>query len=296
MNRDFKGVWIDKTIWLTKELSLIEKCLFTEINSLDNSKGCFASNEYFAEFLNCSVATITRSVKNLKKKKLIKVSEFNGRQRTIKINATGLTCLIKLINQVDQIDQDNNTVNNSTISEDIVRERQGSLTPPTKEKKPKLVMDWRKAQELTNYLESKSSLGLDGGENDKYQIRNLMVALVNRFPNQDWVEKAKEIIDIGYQDQFHSKNLTNFRYLYNHWVRILKHQEEKQPEVQKTKKNLMELTLEERTERAKTCNRGCDRGMVQHWEERNGRRLPIGVEPCECSIDIFEKYANTSQT
>ena len=46
-NRDFKGVWIPKEIWLNTDLSIIEKVLLVEIDSLDNSdRGCFASNEY----------------------------------------------------------------------------------------------------------------------------------------------------------------------------------------------------------------------------------------------------------
>lgn len=47
MERAFKGVWIPKEIWLSKELTLTEKVFLTEIESLDNSDGCFASNEHF---------------------------------------------------------------------------------------------------------------------------------------------------------------------------------------------------------------------------------------------------------
>ena len=51
--RDFKGVWIKKEIWLNTNLTLIEKVLIVEIDSLDNSeRGCFASNEYLAKFVN----------------------------------------------------------------------------------------------------------------------------------------------------------------------------------------------------------------------------------------------------
>ena len=44
--RDFKGIWISKEIWLSKDLSLMEKVLFVEIVSLDNERGCFASNRH----------------------------------------------------------------------------------------------------------------------------------------------------------------------------------------------------------------------------------------------------------
>lgn len=39
MNRDFKGVWIPKEIWLSTELTLQEKVMLVEIDSLDNEDG-----------------------------------------------------------------------------------------------------------------------------------------------------------------------------------------------------------------------------------------------------------------
>jgi hypothetical protein len=51
MNRDFKGVWIPKDIYLNPELTLVEKILLIEIQSLDNEQGCFAGNKYFADFI-----------------------------------------------------------------------------------------------------------------------------------------------------------------------------------------------------------------------------------------------------
>jgi hypothetical protein len=44
MNRDFKGVWIPKDVWLDHNLTWMEKLLLVEIDSLDAEKGCFASN------------------------------------------------------------------------------------------------------------------------------------------------------------------------------------------------------------------------------------------------------------
>ena len=64
--RDFKGIWIPREIWLNKELTVTDRCLLAEINSLDGENHCFASNEYFAEFFGVSVPTITRSIAKLK--------------------------------------------------------------------------------------------------------------------------------------------------------------------------------------------------------------------------------------
>lgn len=89
MNRKFEGVWIPKEIWFAKDLSIIEKFLLTEIKSLDNEKGCFASNSYFSKFFDVSPATITRSVAKLSDKGLIKCrmeTTAKGSQRVINVD------------------------------------------------------------------------------------------------------------------------------------------------------------------------------------------------------------------
>lgn len=85
MNRDFKGVWIPKEIWLCDGLSAVDKVIFAEINSLDNEEHCIASNEYFAEFCDVSVSTVKRTIAKLINLGYIEVVEFNGRHRTIKV-------------------------------------------------------------------------------------------------------------------------------------------------------------------------------------------------------------------
>lgn len=69
--RDFKGVWIPKEIWLNKELSIVEKALIAEIDSLDTEeKGCYASNEYLASFVNLSEGRCANVISSLKKEVL----------------------------------------------------------------------------------------------------------------------------------------------------------------------------------------------------------------------------------
>ena len=81
--RDFKGIWIPKEIWLSPTLSLMEKVLFVEIHSLDNERGCFASNRYFAEFFGVSTRQIATYVASLKGKGFITVTIVNQNERTI---------------------------------------------------------------------------------------------------------------------------------------------------------------------------------------------------------------------
>lgn len=85
MERDFKGVWIPREIWLSDELSLMEKVLFVEIHSLDNERGCFASNAYFAQFFAMSTRQIATHVASLKTKGYITVTILNHNERTIRV-------------------------------------------------------------------------------------------------------------------------------------------------------------------------------------------------------------------
>jgi len=82
--RDFKGIWIPKEIWLSPELSLMEKVLFVEIHSLDNERGCFASNRYFADFFGVSPRQIATCIASLKEKGFVTVSIQNQNERTIR--------------------------------------------------------------------------------------------------------------------------------------------------------------------------------------------------------------------
>ena len=74
MNRAFKGVWIPKEIWCNKELNITERCFLTEIDSLDNDEGCFASNNYFADFFGLSKSRCSEIINKLEEKGLIKIT------------------------------------------------------------------------------------------------------------------------------------------------------------------------------------------------------------------------------
>ncbi len=84
---EFKGFWIPKEIWLNKELNMLEKVVFSEIDKLDDGlSGCWASNKYLSEYCQCSESKITKTVKLLKEKGLIRESNFDGRHRVLRVN------------------------------------------------------------------------------------------------------------------------------------------------------------------------------------------------------------------
>ena len=129
-NRDFKGVWIPKEVWLNKDLSIIEKCLLVEIDSLDNGeKGCFASNEYLATFFNLSESRMANIISDLKKRGFINQIYFDGRQRGLRIvksevwfTENNKADLSKTVKQTTRKREHNNTLNktiNNTINNSI---------------------------------------------------------------------------------------------------------------------------------------------------------------------------------
>lgn len=84
-NRDFKGVWIPKDVWLNKDLTLLEMVIFVEIDSLDNEDNCVAGNEYFAEFCGCSESKVSKAIKKLQNLNMIEVLSFDGRHRKLRV-------------------------------------------------------------------------------------------------------------------------------------------------------------------------------------------------------------------
>jgi hypothetical protein len=143
-NRDFKGVWIPKEIWLNTDLSIIEKVLLVEIDSLDNSdRGCFASNEYLASFVQLSEGRVANIIVDLKKRGYIIQLFFDGRNRGLRthisessFNENVKADLTKTTKQPTRKREHNNTENKtSNNTNDIGCEFKNPL-PKTKIKNP----------------------------------------------------------------------------------------------------------------------------------------------------------------
>lgn len=118
--RDFKGIWIPKEVWLSNALTMQEKLFYVEIDSLDNEQGCFASNSHFAEFFDVSKGRCTQIIKSLESKKLITINlEYKGKQVVRR--------LIRVVNKLNtplsnpkypylENAEDNNTTINNTVN------------------------------------------------------------------------------------------------------------------------------------------------------------------------------------
>lgn len=85
MNRDFKGIWIPKEIWLNQKISIQAKALWAEIHSLysEEKGGCYASDKYLMEFLGVKSSRLHEVIKELKDAGLLLNISFDGRQRVM---------------------------------------------------------------------------------------------------------------------------------------------------------------------------------------------------------------------
>lgn len=117
-DRDFKGVWIPKDVWLDTNLTMLEKGILVEIDSLDISDdGCWASNEYLATFCQCSIPKVASAVSKLVDLGYIKRESFDGRRRKLK------SCLSFFRRQTYKnykADLKKVDANNTTINQEII--------------------------------------------------------------------------------------------------------------------------------------------------------------------------------
>ena len=123
--RQFLGVWIPRDIYLNNDLTWTEKILLVEINSLDNEQGCFASNDYFAEFLSCTKTTISTSISKLKKLGLVQQVSFDGRTRVLKADFKKYDTqgLKKFKGRVKENLKHNNTTNKTIIKKEKINKK-----------------------------------------------------------------------------------------------------------------------------------------------------------------------------
>lgn len=84
----FKGVFVPKEIWVSRELKAMEKLIFVEIYALDRDFGCVANNAHFADMFGLKDRMVRNWIKSLKDKGLIEV-EINKAKDTRTIRVVG---------------------------------------------------------------------------------------------------------------------------------------------------------------------------------------------------------------
>lgn len=132
--RDFKGVFIPKEIWLDKRLNALEKVIFIEIDSLDNEEtGCYASNEYLAEFCQCSNSKVSSAISKLKQLGYIYEKSFDGRKRILKSRFTKNERQTTKICKADIENLKENNISNNINNNKRNNKEKSKFVPPTLE-------------------------------------------------------------------------------------------------------------------------------------------------------------------
>ncbi len=152
-DRDFKGVWIPKTVWLDTRLNALDKVILTEIDSLDNGeRGCYASNRHIADFCQCSETKVSTAISKLIKYGYIYVQKFDGRQRELKSRLSNFERQTSKICKADikdlkESNTNNNTSNNTESINNISTEFETLWKLyPRKLGKPKALKAYEKAR------------------------------------------------------------------------------------------------------------------------------------------------------
>lgn len=169
--RDFKGIWIPREIWLASELTLLEKIFLVEIDSLDNNENCYASNAYFAEFFGISKGRCTQIIKSLEAKGFIQIQLIRDKKaikkRVIRVVRKLNTPLSKTKYPYLENAEGNNTYLNNT-------ELGGK--PPKRFEKPSLA-------QVTEYKNQNQYISDPQAFLDYHESKGWVVG---RAPMKDW--------------------------------------------------------------------------------------------------------------
>lgn len=185
MNRDFKGVWIPKAIWLDERLSMLDKGILTEIDSLDcGEEGCWASNAHLADFCQCSESKVSKSISHLIQLGYVRVESFDGRVRKLQ------SCIAKNARQTSrkcEADQQKMPVSNTrsnTKSKSTTRKREVCDFPPGFDD------FWNAYPRKVAKQNAAKAWGKTGAADSK-ALADTIIADVQRRVNGEW--KGKEV-------------------------------------------------------------------------------------------------------
>ena len=195
MNRDFKGVWIPKEIWLNENLTMIEKVILIEIDSLDNEEHCSAGNEYLAQFCQCTIPKVTKAIKKLEDMGFIEVISFDGRHRKIR------SCIIKNMSQTNKkYDAEsykilaNNISNN--LANNLTYNKNGETSSPVVTKTTSSTKTTTKndTTDAGNYRKRKTIVSMPDPEEGQKKRISRKDQLVNYVDSLSYSAETKDVL------------------------------------------------------------------------------------------------------
>lgn len=209
--RDFKGVWIPKEIWLNTQLNALEKVILTEIDSLDNSeKGCYASNQHIAEFCQCSETKVSTAISKLIKMGYIYVQNFDGRKRELKSRLSNfekqdLKKCNAAFKDLKESNTSNNTKNNKKESKkdsfnQIILEYAKTLDISIRAEATDLLIEWLKVRKAKRAAMTDRAIQMNIDKLDNLAKKS----------NMSVVEYLKEVICRGWAAFYEIKTYTPY--------------------------------------------------------------------------------------
>ena len=206
--RQFLGVWFPAEIWLNRELSIIEKSIYIEIQSLDNENHCTAGNEYFADFCQVSISAVSKAIRHLKELGMVEELEFNGRVRKLRVVKKK-----KLPSKKEKAASENlhpNNIHNKTNNKNISIKNTNSKKSLVKrkslyEKMQDEILLFTKNTEIQNALTQFLNLQLEiYKEQGKTYYSNIFKSRLNKlkteFDKKDWLPVIQNAIEHGWQN------------------------------------------------------------------------------------------------
>ena len=169
--RDFKGIWIPREIWLASELTLLEKIFLVEIDSLDNDQNCYASNAYFAEFFGISKGRCTQVIKSLEAKGFIQIQLIRDKNVITKRVLRVVNKLNTPLSKTKQGYLENAEGNNTSLNNTDIGGK-----PPKRFTKPSLA-------QVTEYKNQNQYISDPQAFLDYHESRGWVVG---RSPMKDW--------------------------------------------------------------------------------------------------------------
>lgn len=219
--RDFKGVWIYKNLYLSREYTPNEKFLLLEIYSLSkgSKKQCYANNRHFADFIGVKENTIQKAILKLEKNGHIK-REYTYREGTREITGRIITLTQKFYDDF---------INESEVKEEnegVDKNPQGNGNKSARGSGEKSIHKYNNydlsdkcISNTSNALsESKDSsrgdiyaFSAEKGESESDVIKNLAVEFADCEPS-DWrIEELKHIIDYFLEQYSKTQNMNHIR-------------------------------------------------------------------------------------
>ena len=203
--RDFKGIWIPKEIWLNEELTILEKVIYVEIDSLDNENHCIAGNEYFANFCGCSESKVSKAIKKLEDLGMIETISFDGRHRKIRVVKNAMQGSKKCYAESQKM-LSNNIVNKKDSKKDNSKE----LYTTTE-------FEFGKPKEKKSNLYSRCVALIYAKTTDE-DIRKLLIEWLNML-----LEKYRDRKKTLYENVFKGKLKTLDDYSEEEWKSVIKY-------------------------------------------------------------------------